>query len=244
MGKITGIQWCHHTHNPWIGCTEVSHACDHCYARTLAERYGWAEWGNHTRHQTSVANRRKPIMWDRKAREAGERRRVFCASLADVFDNQVPEQWRADLWALIDVTPNLDWMLLTKRPQNIHKMLAPTWEGALPRNIWFGTTAEDQPNFDLRWPHIALMNAMRFISYEPALGPLTFRRQFALPDLVIFGGESGAHRREVDLQWGRDLRYECADLGVKFFGKQWDGVRELSNDLMVREMLTTEGARP
>ena len=160
MAETTGIAWVDSTWNPWIGCTEVSAACDYCYARTMSERYGWAQWGDHPRHRTAASTWRKPLAWNREAERTGKRRSVF-PSLCDPFDNQAPKQWRADLWALIDVTPHLDWLLLTKRPQNIRKMLAPAWEFAPPRNIWFGLTAENQEEFR---PPVA---ARRYLECRP-----------------------------------------------------------------------------
>jgi protein gp37 len=134
MGKITLIGWCHHTFNGWVGCTRVSPACDHRYAAAWAHRYdlrdngGRELWDTHAeRQRTSVDKWREPVAWDREALEAGERRRVFCASLSDVFDNRVPSAWRADLWQLIRATSALDWLLLTKRPQNIADMLPADW---------------------------------------------------------------------------------------------------------------------
>jgi protein gp37 len=126
MGENSKIEWTHHTFNPWTGCTRVSPACDHCYAANIAKRnpaaFGSWEPGS-PRKRTSPRNWHQPIIWNRKAAEAGERHRVFCASMADVFDNQVSEDWRVHLWALIEDTPQLDWLLLTKRPQNIQRML-------------------------------------------------------------------------------------------------------------------------
>lgn len=121
MAENSGIEWTHHTFNPWIGCTKVSPACDQCYAEEWNRRYeGGKNWGPH-------ADRRKtkswsaPLKWNREAEAKGLRYRVFCASLADVFDNHksILPEWRAELWLLIKATPHLDWLLLTKRPQNI-----------------------------------------------------------------------------------------------------------------------------
>src|SRR5438128_54370 len=123
MAENSGIEWTHHTFNPVVGCTKVSPACDNCYAENWAKRAGNPELWHGELRRTSAANWRQPIRWNKIARETGTRPRVFCASLADVFDNQWEPQWRADLWALIAETPFLDWLLLTKRPQNIAKML-------------------------------------------------------------------------------------------------------------------------
>jgi protein gp37 len=218
MGEHTEISWCDHTFNPFIGCTQLSAACDFCYAKTLAERYGWVDW-NGPPKRTSDANWRKPIAWDRKAAAAGVRRRVFCASLADVFDNQAPEQWRADLWALIAATPHLDWLLLTKRPQNILGMLPIMWGDGWP-NVWLGCTTENQDEFNRRWPRLNAVPArVHFVSYEPALGPLALP-QGAAPDWVVAGGESGSHARPAHPDWFRALRDQCRSRGIAYHFKQ------------------------
>lgn len=163
---------------------------------------------------------------------------MFCASLADVFDNQVPEQWRDDLWHLIQKTPHLDWLLLTKRPQNIRKMLPgalheqPMSDEFLPTvwpqwpwpNVWLGTTAEDEKHFLMRWPFLSkVAAAKRFVSYEPALGPFAKLDglPWPLPDWIIAGGESGGNARAPNPQWFRDVRDECAQLGIAYLFKQW-----------------------
>ena len=154
MGANSAIEWTDHTFNPWIGCTRVSDgqrpsACDFCYAADMAHRWGWAEWGaGQPRQRTGAANWRKPLAWDRDAKAAGVRRRVFCASLADVFDAEVPDAWRDELFAMVIMaTPHLDWLLLTKRPQVAKKWFA---EHPAPPNVWLGTTVEDQAMADLR----------------------------------------------------------------------------------------------
>ena len=172
------IEWTDHTFNPWIGCQKVSPGCDHCYAETMMDhRYGKVEWGPHgERKRTSVAYWKQPVKWNREAgafeQKHGHRPRVFCASLADVFDNQAPSAWREDLFELIRKCDQLDWLMLTKRPQNIAKMLPSDWGDGYP-NVWLGVTAEDQQHFDQRWKYLQKIPAViKFISYEPALGPL------------------------------------------------------------------------
>lgn len=222
MGENSKIEWTDHTFNPWIGCQKVSPGCDHCYAEALMDtRWGKVEWGPHgERKRTSDANWKLPLRWAKAARGSGPRPRVFCASLADVFDNQVPAEWRSDLFALIEDTPELDWLLLTKRPENISKMLWPKWDHALPRNIWLGITAENQESFDRRWRILRdLPAAVTFVSMEPLLGPIFFRP--AKPDWIICGGESGHGARMMDPSWVRDLRDQCAQQGTAFFFKQW-----------------------
>jgi len=251
MGKNSSIEWCDHTFNPWIGCTKVSPACDGCYAEAMMDlRYGRVKWGGE-RSRTSPANWRTPIKWNKDAAAAGTRPRVFCASLADVFDNQVPPEWRADLFELIRITPNLTWLLLTKRPQNIVKMVRSSGAIAgngtryLPRNAALGTTIEDQPRADINVP--ALLDAkvqcgplFVFVSCEPLLGPIDlsswpdrcYLRTMGSDgaavrpgiDLVIAGGETdqGGHKaRPSHPDWFRSLRDQCGDTGTAFHFKQW-----------------------
>lgn len=182
MGQNSKIEWTHHTFNPWVGCTKVSAGCKNCYAEQLMDkRYGRVQWGVHgTRSKTSAANWKQPLRWDRAAAKAGVRHRVFCASLADVFeDRQELVEWRAELFALIDATPHLDWLLLTKRPENIWKM----WPGAATvkvdryamarMNVWLGTSVEDQAAADERIPQLLKawgLCRFTFLSCEPLLG--------------------------------------------------------------------------
>lgn len=223
MAENSAIEWTHHTFNPWIGCTKVSPACDHCYAEAWDKRYeGGTHWG-------AKAERRRtktwgmPIKWNKQAADAGMRLRVFCASLADVFDNQVPEEWRSDLWDLIRKTPNLDWLLLTKRPQNILKMLPGDW-GLGYDNVWMGTTVENQIEADRRIPYLVRVPAaVRFLSMEPLLGPVELGDHLYAIDWVITGGESGPEYRKGDANWFRGLRDECSAMGVAFLFKQWEG---------------------
>jgi protein gp37 len=219
------IEWTHHTFNPWIGCAKVSPGCAHCYAETLMDtRYGRVKWGKgQPRSQTSAANWKKPRQWNRQAEisnsgwRAGislgntekelldrgfikpHRPRVFCASLADWLDDEVPIEWLADLMRLIHETPNLDWLLLTKRPQNfssrIHaaimeaacgsldadNMMSEWEDGTPPANVWVGTTVEDQQRADERIPLLFDIPAVvRFLSCEPLLEDI---------DLSAFMGE-------------------------------------------------------
>lgn len=176
MAETTGIEWCDSTFNPVVGCTKVSAACDNCYAETWAKRTGQSALWNGERRLTSDANWRKVVRWQEGAGEfreqAGHRRRVFCASLADVFDNQWKEEWREALWVLIQRCPGLDFLMLTKRPQNIRKMLPEDWGSGWP-NVWLGTTVENQEEADRRIPHLLAVPArVHFLSCEPLLGPI------------------------------------------------------------------------
>lgn len=231
MAENTKIEWCDATFNPWVGCQKVSPGCDHCYAEGWAKRSGQVNWGAHgIRKRTSETNWRKPLQW---AKAAIGRPRVFCASLADVFDNKAPAGARADLFALIRSTPQLDWLLLTKRPQNIVKMLPEDWGAGYP-NVWLGTTCEDQKHYDMRWPVLAAVPAaVRFISYEPAIGPLSM--VWGKPDWIICGGESGPGARYMEPAWAETVRDQCAASGISFFMKQMTGKKPVPEHLMVRQ---------
>lgn len=205
----------------------------------MDHRYGKVEWGPHgERKRTTADNWKNPIKWNGKAaafeQEHGRLPRVFCASLADVFDNKVPSSWREDLFSLIHMCDRLNWLLLTKRPQNIAKMLPSDWAEGYP-NVWLGTTAEDQKYFDKRWRHLQeIPAAIKFISYEPALGPLRLPTHGPLPDWLISGGESGGGARPVKRRWIRDVIADCRDNGVAVFHKQWGTYQ--NNPLVKRGM--------
>jgi protein gp37 len=229
MGEKSKIEWTDHTFNPWIGCQHVSPGCDHCYAEAQNNFRKWngGSWGPHApRMRTSDANWKKPIKWNADGKsfekEHGHRPRVFCASLADVFDNQAPSAWRDDLFALIRECRRLDWLMLTKRPENILKMLPSDWGGGY-RNVWLGVTTEDQRWFDRRWKHLQnIPAATKFISYEPAIGPLRLPKQGPFPDWLISGGESGGGARPLRPWWVRDVIADCRLRGVLRFTSSGD----------------------
>lgn len=240
MAENTKIEWATHTFNPWIGCQKVSPGCDHCYAESLSKRYGWVEWGPYgERKRTSHANWKKPRQWAKTARGADLRPRVFCASLADVFDNQVPQSWRSDLFVLIKETPELDWLLLTKRPENIAKMLV--FNSEMPTNIWYGTTCESQEHYDRRWPLLRQIPAdIHFISYEPAIGPLRIPLDdVSEPEWLICGGESGPGARMMNPEWAADVMNDCERMDIPFFMKQMTGKKPIPSHLMRREFPAT-----
>jgi protein gp37 len=245
MGRNTKIEWADSVFNPWTGCTKVSPGCDHCYAESWAKRSGLVQWGNSPRRRTTENNWKEPVKWNAEAgvfkREHGHRPRVFCASLADVFDNQVPSAWRKDLFALIAECSRLDWLLLTKRPQNISKMLPSDWGDGYP-NVWLGMTAEDQQHFDQRWKHLQKIPAsIKFISYEPAIGPLRLPADGPHPDWLISGGESGGGARPMKPRWVRNVIADCREHGVAPFHKQW-GVYQ-NNPLVVQRGMTIDEAK-
>lgn len=226
MGENSKIQWTHHTHNPWVGCKRVSPGCERCYAEAYDKRVGGAvdpstgakalRWGPKApRIRTSPANWRKPLRWDAEAKAAGERRRVFCASLADVFeDRHELGPWRLELLDLIRLTPALDWLLLTKRPHLVRPLLSAAidesrvapWDtaavvdwvqgwldGRPPPNVWLGTTVEDQRRAHERVPELlAVPAAVRFLSCEPLLEAVDLRRWLDQPWAVH--GDDGRPR--------------------------------------------------
>lgn len=223
----TTIGWCDYTFNPWIGCTKVSPACDHCYAAEWAARYyPAAKWGDFPRKRTGDAAWSAPKSWDRKAAAAGTRPFVFCASLADIFDNQVDPQWRRDAFELMRATPNLVWLLLTKRIGNAEALTREA--GELPPNAALGATMCDLKEYDrdrikLRDARDNLGALFSFVSLEPLLGMIILDKN--APDWIIVGGESGPRRREMDPDWARKLRDQSKELGRAFYFKQWPALR-------------------
>lgn len=301
----TKIEWATHTFNPWMGCTKVSPACKNCYAeRDTDKRFGTVQWGpNGTRVLTSDANWNKPFKWDKQAADDAfshesekalydegelapyERPRVFCASLADVFENwngpivnskgeslRISEDgrittcvdWTRDLtlcdvrnrlFRMIDATPDLDWLLLTKRPENVRRMWPSVFgdaastnfsDDSLPghprqyrRNVWIGTSVEDQEQANQRIPELLKcrgLSSVLFLSCEPLLGQVDLRPALWLEDQyfgfrgvspsrgidwVIAGGESGPDARPSHPDWFRWLRDQCQAAGVPFLFKQW-----------------------
>ncbi|HEX5935898.1 MAG TPA: DUF5131 family protein [Pseudorhizobium sp.] len=226
MAENSGISWTRHTWNPWMGCTKVSPACDGCYAEALMDkRYGKVQWGNAPRVRTGAHTWNDPLRWQRQAEKDGDRPFVFCASLADIFDNQVDPQWRADAFEVMRKTPRLVYLLLTKRPQLIVKLTDAA--GGLPANAAIGATMEDQKRANINLPALAVANQelnplFTFGSFEPLLGPIIIPRQF-MPDWIITGGETdqGGHKaRPTHPDWFRSLRDQAAAAGAAFHHKQ------------------------
>ena len=255
MSENTKIEWCDHTFNPWVGCTKISPACDHCYAEGWAKRSGQVVWGGE-RKRTSIANWKLPLKWNRAAEANGIRPKVFCASLGEVFDNEVDPVWFTDLFELIEATPNLDWLLLTKRIGNVAKMVADgRWFPTHWPNVWIGATICNQAEADRDIPKLlAVPAAKRFLSMEPLLSPVELGLQCEnwsneivmdqetgaydcckacdftgignAIDWVIVGGESGYNARPMHPDWARSLRDQCDAAGVPFLFKQHGEWRE------------------
>lgn len=254
MGENSGIQWTTHTFNPWIGCQRVSPGCMNCYAEAYDKRVGGLpknqrmspnvpelRWGpTAPRVRTSLANWRKPIAWDKDSAVAiangKPRARVFCASLADVFEER-PDlvQHRNDLFDLIAKTPHLDWLLLTKRPENIARLMPSITKYGLPPpwpNVWLGTTVEDQQRANERIPELLKVQAVvRFLSIEPLLEPVYLGAYVWPGDLhwMIIGGESGSSARPFHLEWARSLVRQARDVRAAPFVKQL-GARPVFGD--------------
>lgn len=259
MAENSKIQWTHHTFNPVWGCTRISKGCVHCYAETFARRTG-VGWGpSAERRIFGDKHWAEPLKWNREAAALGVRHRVFCGSMCDIFeDHPVTEAQLPRLMKLIEATPHLDWLLLTKRPERAAAYLRDfvdqreaEWTGAdsgepkyKPR-WWLGTSVEDQESADLRIPFaLKAPAAVRYISYEPALGPVDFRwalsrnpldigagflmRGHFSPgletlrplDWIIVGGESGHGARPFDIEWALSTIEQCHAAGAAVFVKQ------------------------
>jgi len=229
MAEESGISWTDATFNPWIGCTKVSPACDGCYAESDNNRRKWVEgWGpGIPRKRTKTWG--DPVKWNRKAAETGRPLRVFCASLADIFDNEVEQGWRNDLWDLVRATPNLRWILLSKRIGNAPKMLPADWDSGAFRHCGLMSTLENQEVWDRDYPKLMRVPAAwHGVSAEPLLGPIDMRamiERFGRIDWMITGGESGPKRRDLDMVAVRAIRDQCAEFGVTFHHKQNGGLR-------------------
>jgi protein gp37 len=252
MAKNSQIEWTHHTFNPWWGCTKVSPACDNCYAELWAKRMGHRLWGTDApRRFFSDTHWREPLIWNEEAGNAGHRERVFCASMADVFERRSDlNAQRTRLWDLIERTPNLDWLLLTKRPQNIERTIP--WQSDWPSNIWLGTSVENQTQAEKRLPYLLKSPAVvRFLSCEPLLGQLNlstwFNKNGLYPiDWVIAGGESGPNSRPMHPDWAVTLLHQCQEFNVPFHFKQWGHwvPAELTDETAKPRLVTLEDERP
>ena len=191
MGRETIIGWTHHTFNIVWGCTKVSPGCKTCYADRNSRRYGHNVWGPNAPRRTFAAEHwAEPLKWNRDAEAAGERRRVFCASICDICeDHPITIEEVKKLWPLIRATPWLDWLLLTKRPERYPLILPSDWGEGYP-NVWLGTSIENNDYVHRADELKKIPATVRFISYEPALGPLDKLSLDGI-DWVIYGGESG-----------------------------------------------------
>jgi protein gp37 len=233
---MSAISWTDHSFAPWFGCAKVSPACDHCYAEDwTVRRFHKAAWGAHAaRVRSAPSTWAKPLAWNRKAVREQRRLFVFCSELSDVFDNGAPDAWRADLWQLMSATPALVWLVLTKRPQNMRRMLPADWGSGYP-NVWLGVSAETQRETNRRLPILCRTPAARrFVSAEPLLGTVDLEPWLGAIAWVIGGCESlqpgKRPGRLSDIGAVPSLRDQCQGAGIAFWLKQMvvDGkVREL-----------------
>jgi len=251
MGRLSSIEWTHHTFNPWWGCVKVSSACDNCYAESWAKRVGQAVWGSGaSRRFFGEAHWREPIRWNKEAQSLNQRQRVFCASMADVFEARKDlASERERLWDLIKKTPALDWLLLTKRPQNISRLCPWASSGEWPANLWLGTTIENQAVAKKRLPHLLKhRSVVRFLSCEPLLGPLDLSEiqdeaENSI-DWIIAGGESGHHARPMNPAWVRKLRDFARKNAIAFHFKQWGHwAPSVTNSQKESRIITIDGHR-
>lgn len=221
VGKTSAIEWTDATFNPWWGCTRVSPACDGCYADTWALRLGMKLWDNGQYRTFGPKHWAEPLKWNARAKREGKRVRVFCASMADVFDKDAPESERQRLWGLIEATPNLDWLLLTKRVGNVMRMVPPHWHERFPRNVWLGISVVTPLEVARDVPKLQAIPAyIRFLSMEPLLEDIWMENHLDGIHWVIVGGESGRRARPMLEQWAQRIRMNCAAAGVPFFFKQ------------------------
>lgn len=227
MGESTKIQWCDHTFNAWWGCIEDGPECDHCYARSFAKRTGHDVWGLGDRRFFGEKHWREPLKWNADAEAAGERRRVFCGSMMDVAERRSDEVGkrmdaaRGDLWKLIERTPWLDWLLLTKRPQNFGRVFPFSWGLQIPKNVWLGTTAGNRVGWEKRVKYLRKLEpVVRFVSVEPMLEDMTNVDLSGINWLIV-GGESGGGARSMHIGWAQTLLMQARHAGAAPFFKQF-----------------------
>ena len=254
MAEISKIAWTKSTWNPWIGCTKISvthgelqGGCDNCYAERQDARKvfgGATHFGTGVpRMRTSIQNWNQVRRWNKAAPNTEFAGRkgfwpVFCASLADIFDNEVPDEWRRDFWALVKECSNLTFIIVTKRVGNVEKMLPPDWGGGYP-NVWLMITVVNQVEANRDISKLLKVPAvMRGLSVEPMLGPVDLRLWLGIDHRspasrwerggvnqglhwVVSGGESGNNARPMHADWARTLRGQCAAAGVPYLFKQW-----------------------
>ena len=228
MGKETEISYAHKTFSPWEGCTAVGPGCDNCYAEVRDNHYhGGIHWGaGAARKPMSDGYWKQPPRWNAEAKEKGERYRVL-PSLCDPFDNEAPHGERERFWELVELTPYLDWLVLTKRSSNIWKYIPHHWWDDrkeigvdLPINIWLGVTVENLKHGIPRIEHLRQIPAsIRWLSIEPLLEDLG-NLDLSGIDWVVCGGESGPHARSMHRRWAESIRFQCIDAGVPYFHKQ------------------------
>jgi protein gp37 len=263
MATNSKIEWTNHTANLWWGCAKVHEGCDNCYACSLSNRYGKDVWGEDKPRRLILDVWTKLKQFQNEAEKNGEIHRVFVGSMMDIFEkpkslvdskgNKLLEG-ESEFWntgqlrekffnEVVPESPNLMFLLLTKRPSNINKYIPESWKDNPPKNVMFGTSPVNQKTANDLIPQLAKVNGKRFLSLEPQLEKVDLTlnikdsdaRLIDAVDWVINGGESGHNRRPFDTDWGRVLRDQCTENGVPFFFKQVDKKIEIPEDLKVRQ---------
>lgn len=223
MGRKTKVSWAHHTFNGWWGCEKVSEACAHCYAEAFAKRLGRKLWGPGTdRAMQRQEYWQQLLRWNAAAKRDGERRRVFTASMSDVFeDHPQVGSARGMLFRYVELCHWLDFLFLTKRPENIMSMVPHHWRDGFPQNVWIMTTVETQKWAEIRIPILLKVPGIILgLSCEPLLEKLDLSPWLDQLDWVIVGDESGPKRRPTPVDWVRSMRDQCIEEETAFFLKQ------------------------
>ena len=253
MAENSKIEWTDHTANLWHGCTKVHEGCDHCYAEAQSHRWGNNLWGPDKPRKSVKSVWTDLEKFQKIAKAAGTIHRVFVGSMMDIFEKPMPliandglalTQTTDDLrkWFFGEVvpnSPNLMFLLLTKRPSNINKYIPEEWKANPPANVMFGCSVVNQETAAKLIPQLMQVNGKRFLSIEPQLDMIDIRQYLQFISWVIVGGESGPRRRPYNLDWARILQAQCLNANVPFFFKQIDKVRDkiegIPNDLKIRQ---------
>lgn len=249
MAQDSKIEWTKHTANLWWGCTAVHSGCDNCYAEALSKRFGDDIWGNDKPRKEVKSVWKDLAKYQKLAKEANEIHRVFVGSMMDIFEKPMPlidskgnsmtittEELRQIFFHdVIPNSPNLMFLLLTKRPSNINKYIPEAWKTNPPNNVMFGTSPVDQETTDKLVPQLLEVNGKRFLSCEPLLAETNLIDYLDEISWVIAGGESGHNKRPFKPAWARFIRNDCEVKGVPFFMKQIDKIQPIPQDLMIRE---------
>lgn len=257
MAQDSKIEWCKHTNNLWWGCVRVHIGCDACYAEVLDNRYHNknSHWGNDSSRMIVKSTFNNFIKYQKLAKEAGEIHSVFVGSMMDIFEKPMPlvdfngkkldgttDDLRQKYFKEIVLnTTNLRHLMLTKRPSNILKYIPEDWKNNPPKNIMYGTSPVDQETANTLIHQLLKVKGYKFLSVEPQLGEIILKPEWIDQsseekiDWLICGGESGPKKRPFDPDWARKLRDQCLDAGLPFFMKQWDKIKPIPDDLMIRQ---------
>jgi len=254
MATNSKIEWTNHTANLWWGCTKVHRGCDNCYAEAWASRFGEGLWGNDVPRRAIKSVWGNLQKWNETAKKAGEVHRVFVGSMMDIFEKPMPltegrttEDLRQHFFAEVHKYPNLMFLLLTKRPSNIHKYIPDKWKKKQPVNVMYGASVVDRKSlkdvfraFEKFHEKVQFRELRFFLSIEPLLEEIDLekyigRAEYPFPSWVIVGGESGPNKRPFNPDWARLIQSDCDLYFLPFFMKQIDKVQPIPEDLMVRE---------